>query len=101
MGQFCQFRLARFTGLDRLDAKPLTLRNSGTDIYLCMSALRLSVARKVGSIVYGLLAGFATAMVFTIASVFLVAVGGWRKRSWGAAAFGFKAAGFDFSFLCP
>ena len=60
MGQFCQFRLARFTGLDRLDAKPLTLRNPGTDICLCMSALRLSVARKVGSIVYGLLAGFAT-----------------------------------------
>jgi hypothetical protein len=32
MGQFCQFRLARFAGLDRLDAKPSTLRNSGTDI---------------------------------------------------------------------
>jgi hypothetical protein len=26
---------------------------------------------------------------------------GWRRRSWGAAAFGFKAAGFDFSFLRP
>ncbi len=64
MGQFCQFRLARFTGVDRLDAKPLTLRDRGTDIYLCMSALRLGVTRKVGSIVYGLLAGFATAMAF-------------------------------------
>ena len=80
MGQFCHFRLARFTGLDRVDAKPLTLRNPGTDIYLCMSALRLSVARKVGSIVYGLLAGFATAMVFTIASVFLVALASWFLR---------------------
>ena len=45
-----------------------------------MSALRLSVARKVGNIVYGLLAGFATAMVFTIASVFLVAVASWFLR---------------------
>jgi membrane protein YdbS with pleckstrin-like domain len=50
-----------------------------------MSALRLSVARKLGSIVYGLLAGFATAMVFTIASVFLIALVSWflKYTNWG------------------
>jgi hypothetical protein len=45
-----------------------------------MSALRLSVTRKVGSTVYGLLAGFATAMVFTIASVFVIALASWFLR---------------------
>ena len=38
-----------------------------------MFAPSLNAPRKVGIIVYGLLAGFAAAMVFTIASVFLVA----------------------------
>ncbi len=45
-----------------------------------MSAPNLSAPRKVGNIVFGLLAGFATAMVFAIASVFLVAVASWLPR---------------------
>ena len=45
-----------------------------------MSAPTLNAPRKVGIIVYGLLAGFAAAMVFTIASIFLVAVASWFLR---------------------
>lgn len=49
----------------------------GTDIDLCMSAPTLTAPRKVGIIVYGLLAGFAAAMAFTVASVFIVAFALW------------------------
>ena len=42
-----------------------------------MSAPSFNAPRKVGIIVYGLLAGFAAAMVFIVASVFLVAVASW------------------------
>ena len=45
-----------------------------------MSAPNLNTPRKIGIIVLGLLAGFATAMVFAIASVFLVAVASWLLR---------------------
>jgi len=45
-----------------------------------MSAPSLNAPRRVGIIVYGLLAGFAAAMVFAIASVFLVAVASWFLR---------------------
>jgi hypothetical protein len=45
-----------------------------------MSAPSRNAPRKIGIIVYGLLAGFAAAMVFTIASVFLVAFASWLLR---------------------
>jgi asparagine N-glycosylation enzyme membrane subunit Stt3 len=44
-----------------------------------MPAPSLNAPRKVGIIVYGLLAGFAAAMVFTIVSIFL-AVASWFLR---------------------
>jgi hypothetical protein len=49
-----------------------------------MSVPSLNAHRKIGIIVYGLLAGFAAAMVFTITSVFLVALAWWflGKTNW-------------------
>jgi predicted Co/Zn/Cd cation transporter (cation efflux family) len=49
-----------------------------------MSVPSLNAHRKIGIIVYGLLAGFAAAMVFTISSVFLVAFASWllEKTNW-------------------
>jgi adenosine deaminase len=47
------------------------------------------------------LEGFAHTIAVMQTEEALERVGGRRRRSWGAAAFGFKAAGFDFSFLCP
>jgi hypothetical protein len=73
MGQFFRFRLARFTGLDRLDVKPLTLRNRSTDIYPVCLPSGSAWPEKWEALSMGWQAS-PQLWFFTISSVFFIAL---------------------------
>lgn len=65
-----------------------------------MSERTLNTRRKLGTIVYGILAGFTAAMVVTVASVFLVALTLWFLGKYGlGVGFGFGFGILLYAFL--
>jgi hypothetical protein len=82
-----------------------TARTIGVVVGILSALFAFSLSAPVdlpGSLVISVVGGLVFGGVaWGVASPEKRSMGAWRRRSWGAAALGFKGAGSDLSFFCP